>query len=103
MKLSEQDAKLFLQLMWALQFYVNQKLRIHDIKSIDDYAGSATDQKVKVREALYEKYHICEPNKIIELSIAWKNPKWKIKTNQNPNHQKIGNLNWRDWPEKRRN
>jgi uncharacterized protein YcbK (DUF882 family) len=27
-------------------FYVNQKLKIHDINCIDDYADSATDQKV---------------------------------------------------------
>jgi len=60
MKLSEQDAKLFFQLMWALQFYVNQKLNIHDVKSIDDYADSATDQKVKVREALYQNIELMD-------------------------------------------
>jgi hypothetical protein len=55
MKLSEQEAKLFFQLMWALQFYVNQKLNIHpEIKSIEDYADSGTEQKAEVREALYE-------------------------------------------------
>ena len=54
MKLSEQEAKLFFQLMWALQFYVNQKLNIHpEIQSIEDYVDSSTEQKVKVREALY--------------------------------------------------
>jgi hypothetical protein len=60
MKLSEQDTKLFFQLMWALQFYVNQTLKIHDIKCIDDYAASATDQKVKVREALYENIELID-------------------------------------------
>ncbi len=60
MKLSEQDTKLFFQLMWALQFYVNQKLKIHDIKYIDDYADSATGQKVKVREALYENIELID-------------------------------------------
>jgi hypothetical protein len=60
MKLSEQDTKLFYQLMWALQFYVNQKLKIHDIKCIDDYADSATDQKVKVRESLYENIELID-------------------------------------------
>ena len=55
MKLSEQEAKLFFQLMWALQFYVNHKLKIHPkIKSIDDYADCSTEQKVAVRKALYE-------------------------------------------------
>jgi hypothetical protein len=60
MKLSEQDAKLFYQLMWALQFYVNQKLKIHDIKCIDDYAASATAQKIKVRELLYEHVELID-------------------------------------------
>ena len=60
MKLSEKDTKLFFQLMWALQFYVNHKLKIHDIQRIDDYADSATDQKVKVREALYENIELID-------------------------------------------
>ncbi len=46
--------------MWALQFYVNQKLKIHNFKCIDDYADSATDQKVKVREALYENIELID-------------------------------------------
>ena len=41
-------------------FYVNHKLKIHDIKRIDDYADSATDQKVKVREALYENIELID-------------------------------------------
>lgn len=60
MKLIEQDTKLYFQLMWALQFYVNQKLKIQDIKSIDDYADSAIDQKVEVREALYENIELID-------------------------------------------
>lgn len=60
MRLSDQDAKLFFQLMWAVQFYVNQKLKIHDIKCIDDYADSPTDQKVKVRDALYENIELID-------------------------------------------
>jgi hypothetical protein len=60
MKLSEQDAKLFFQLMWALQFYVNQKLKMYDIKCVDDYADFTTDQKVKVREALYENIELID-------------------------------------------
>ncbi|MBI4776955.1 MAG: hypothetical protein HY788_22705 [Deltaproteobacteria bacterium] len=60
MKLPEQHAKLFFQLMWALQFYVNHKLGILDIKSLDEYADSTTDQKVKVREALYENIELID-------------------------------------------
>ncbi len=54
MKLSEQDAKLFIELMWALQYFVNQKLKILTrVKSLDDYAGCSTEEKIKVRKALY--------------------------------------------------
>jgi hypothetical protein len=60
MKLSEQDAKVYFQLMWALQFYVNQKLKIHDIKRIDDYAYTITDQKGKIREAFYENIELID-------------------------------------------
>ncbi len=60
MKLSEKDAKLFFQLMWALQFYVNQKLKIVRISSLDDYPGVPSGQKVKVREALYENIDLID-------------------------------------------
>lgn len=60
MKLSGRDAELFFQLMWALQFYVNQNLKIHDIKSIEDYADSVADQKAEVRDALYENIELID-------------------------------------------
>ena len=54
MKLSEQDAKLFFDLMWALQFFVNQKIKIlTNVKSLDDYAECSTEEKFEVRKALY--------------------------------------------------
>ena len=54
MKLSEQDAKLFFDLMWALQYFVNQKLKIlKGVKSFADYAGCSTEVKFEVRKALY--------------------------------------------------
>lgn len=54
MKLSEQDAKLFFDLMWALQYFVNQKLKIlTGVKSLDDYAECSTEEKFEVRKALY--------------------------------------------------
>ena len=54
MRLSEQDAKLFFDLMWALQSFVNQKLKIHtNLKSLDDYAECSTEEKFEVRKALY--------------------------------------------------
>ena len=55
MKLSESDAKLFFDLMWSVQFFVNQKLRILPaIHSKADYAALPQDNKYKVREALFE-------------------------------------------------
>ena len=54
MKLSEQDTKLFFDLMWSLQYFVNQKLKIlHGVKSLADYVGCSTQDKLKVRNALY--------------------------------------------------
>jgi len=54
MKLSEQDAKLFFDLMWPLQYFVNKKLKIHtSIKSIDEYAESTDEEKLEVRNLLY--------------------------------------------------
>ncbi len=54
MKLSEQDTRLFYNLMLPLQFFVNQKLRIHNIKCIEDYHGLSVEQMAMVRNALYE-------------------------------------------------
>ena len=54
MKLSEQDLELYFRLMWALQFYVNRKLELHDIQSLEAYEDCPRDQKVIVREALYD-------------------------------------------------
>lgn len=60
MKLSEKDAKLFFQLMWALQFFVNQKVKILPINTLDDYLAAPTDQKVKVRETVYENIDLID-------------------------------------------
>lgn len=55
MKLSEQEAKLFFKLMWALQHFVNQRLKIlPNIKNVDEYAKCTTKEKFQVRKALYE-------------------------------------------------
>ena len=55
MKLSESDAKLFFDLMWSVQFFVNQKLQILPaIHSKADYATLPQDNKYKVREVLFE-------------------------------------------------
>ena len=55
MKVSPQDADLFFELMWPLQFFVKQKLQLlPDVKSIEAYANSSPDDKMPARQALYE-------------------------------------------------
>ena len=61
MKLSEQDAKLFFDLMGALQFSVNQKLKIlTNAKSLDDYAECSAKEKYEVRKALYADINLID-------------------------------------------
>jgi hypothetical protein len=55
MILTEQEYKLFFDLMWSLHYYVNKKLNIlPDIKSLDEYIALDREQKLLVRNALYE-------------------------------------------------
>ena len=54
MKLSKQDADLFFQLMWSLQFYVNGKFNINpDVNSVENYTELAQEDKMIVREKLF--------------------------------------------------
>lgn len=54
MKLNQKEAELYFRLMWALQFYVNSKLKINpDIKSIEKYMDADNEKTGKVREALF--------------------------------------------------
>ncbi|MBW1900261.1 MAG: hypothetical protein JRJ20_01360 [Deltaproteobacteria bacterium] len=84
MKISKQDAKLFFDLMWALQYFVNQKLKIlTGVKSLDDYAGCSTEEKFEVRKALYADTKLIDsfvqenPQKFSEKNLSivsnWKN------------------------------
>lgn len=55
------EAALFFRLMWALQFYVNQQLKIvRGPKSAAAYAKLGTQKKYKVREALYQHKELIE-------------------------------------------
>jgi hypothetical protein len=68
-KVSKQDADLFFDLMWALQFFVNQKLEIlEDVSSLEDYIACSTDRKMEVRNALYDN------KKLIDLFVE-ENPR----------------------------
>lgn len=61
MKLSEQDADLFFELMWALQVFVNQRLQVlPDVKTLDAYVDCPTEVKMQVREALYENIELID-------------------------------------------
>ena len=61
MKLSEHDAKLFYDLMWALQYFVNQKRGVvADVESVEDYAGRSFQEKKEVRKALYENLQLID-------------------------------------------
>lgn len=43
MTLSPNDGKLFFELMWKLQYYVNQKRSFHkNISSLEEYADTST-------------------------------------------------------------
>lgn len=55
MKLSEADADLFFKLMWAVQFFVKQKLNfLPAVDSLEAYLQCSMQEKFPVREALYE-------------------------------------------------
>lgn len=55
MNLSPEDAKLFFDLMWGLQRYVNQQRGIlKDIPSPAEYAGLPREKKIKVRDTLFK-------------------------------------------------
>lgn len=84
MKLSEQEANLFFQLMSSLQYFVNCKLKIHPkIKNVDDYADCDSEKKVEVRKALYENIEIIDSfiqvnpqgfsDESLSIVSSWKN------------------------------
>ncbi len=55
MKLSTEDVALFFNLMWRLQFYVNQQHQIiSDAGSVEDYADLPLTERVQVRNVLWE-------------------------------------------------
>jgi hypothetical protein len=68
MTLPLSDGKLFFELMWKLQYYVNRKLGVHkDVSSIEEYAALPSKKKLKARDELWKN------PKLIE-SYAQENP-----------------------------
>ena len=61
MKLSSRQADLFFELMWALQFFVNQKLGIlPSANTLKEYISCSMEEKLKVREALYKNKQLID-------------------------------------------
>jgi hypothetical protein len=61
MTLLPEDGKLFFELMWKLQYYVNQKNGFHKkITSPDEYANLSTEKKLKARDALWKHPELIE-------------------------------------------
>ena len=55
MKVSKEDADLFFQLTWGLQFHVNQQRQVlPSVETVQDYAKLSIEDKAKVRDALWE-------------------------------------------------
>lgn len=84
MNLSQQDADLFFDLMWSLQFYVKQKLQMFpEVKTAVAYRKSGGDVRMEVRNALWEHpeliaaYVQANPNKLpdehLEIIAGWQN------------------------------
>jgi hypothetical protein len=61
MNLSNEDAALFFKLMWAVQFYINNRLKISpDVTSVETYVKLPQEEKFKVRTALYENIDLLD-------------------------------------------
>ena len=59
MKLTTEEADLFFELMWALQFYTNKKFNlIESVQSIKEYIELSQEDKMAVREKLFENLDI---------------------------------------------
>lgn len=85
MTLSDEDGKLFFELMWKLQSFVNRKRGFQkNIASLEEYTRLPTEKKLKVRDELWKNNGLIEayvqenPDALSpeELDIVrkWKNP-----------------------------
>jgi hypothetical protein len=61
MTLPPDDGKLFFELMWKLQYYVNQKRGFHkNISSLEEYASLPTEKKLKARDELWKNTELID-------------------------------------------
>ncbi len=57
MKLAEHEADLFFDLMWKLQWFINKEYKIiHPVKNPEDYKDLGMEEKVKVRQCLFDDF-----------------------------------------------
>ena len=55
MKVSAEEAELFFDLLWPLQFFVNQRLQLFpDIETLDEFKAAPIDRRLEIRDAVYE-------------------------------------------------
>lgn len=84
MILSQQDAKLYFELLGPLQFFANQKLQVvPDVPSLDAYQNQSGEEKFNIREALFktpelfDEYADANPFQIsaenLQIVRKWKN------------------------------
>lgn len=83
MTLPPNEAKLFFELMWKLQYYANQKRGFHkNIASFEEYANLGTEKKLKARDELWKTPELIEaytqenpdalPAEELEIIRKWK-------------------------------
>ena len=61
MTLPPEEGKLFFDLMWKVQFYVNQTRGFHkNISSITEYTNLPTEKKLKARDELWKGPELIE-------------------------------------------
>ena len=83
MTLSPPDGKLYFELMWKLQSYVNQKRGFHkNISSVEEYAKLPSEEKLKARDELWKDPKLIEayvqenpdtlPSAELEIIRKWK-------------------------------
>lgn len=83
MKLASQDAELYFSLMWALQYFVKERLNLlPEIRTIQEYVNCGASEKLQVRQALFEQRTFIEtfiqenpdgfPEEYLQIIRSWK-------------------------------
>lgn len=66
MKLSQQDAEWYFMLMWALQYFVKERLQeLPDITTLQEYMACSPDENLQVRQALFEQGELIQSGVVV--------------------------------------